>query len=525
MSKTKEQVDRIIAEGIGRRRNVIVHMASPEKKPKQSLLHLASEAIRKRLLSLSARDLLPVPMAKARRADPARPGSRPAAGNRSLAAQVAARMPLVLSLARLKARGEAALRPLLRHDLVKKAVKEAKQVKAPAFWASKSVALDIRKDDLSKLPDEVPLIDGVYANRLLRMPPVAQVRNLPVGILENQASAWGLSTIGALAAWGAYGARGQGVTIGLLDTGVDDTHPDLLDGKGNKKVTRWAEFDADGRMVPNSTAHDTDLHGTHCAGILVGGSRSGKWIGVAPDARLAVALVLDGKKGGGTDAQILAGMNWAIEEGVDVISMSLGGLVISSLPTGNLMLNLEIPSTYTETIFTALEAGIPVVTAIGNEGSQTTGLPGNDMFAFAVGATDYRDRPAGFSGGRTHIIRESDYLPEDLLPLPYSKPDISAPGVAITSCVPKQKYAELSGTSMATPHVAGAVALLLSACPSIRKVPANERAFLIQDFMTGSATLLGEAGQDHRYGFGRIEVLRAIGYGREWEQGPQKRRR
>ena len=77
--------------------------------------------------------------------------------------------------------------------------------------------------------------------------------------------------------------------------------------------------------------------------------------------------------------------------------MSLGGLTLGP----------DIPSTYTAAIVTCLRAGIPVVTAIGNEGEQTSGSPGNDLFAFAIGATDHRDLPAGFSGGRTQVIQES----------------------------------------------------------------------------------------------------------------------
>ena len=146
--------------------------------------------------------------------------------------------------------------------------------------------------------------------------------------------------------------------------------------------------------------------------------------------------MLNGEQGGiGTDAQILAGIDWAIKQGVDVISMSLGGLTFDPEPR----------PTYTEAIITALMAGIPVVTAIGNEGSQTTGLPGNDIFAFAVGATDHRDQVARFSGGRTHIIYKSDFLQPELLPLPYSKPDISAPGVAIKSSIPGGEWASFNG--------------------------------------------------------------------------------
>ena len=92
------------------------------------------------------------------------------------------------------------------------------------------------------------------------------------------------------------------------------------------KVTAWAEFSPEGKKV-QSDPHDTDQHGTHCAGVIAGGREGGSVIGVAPDARLAVALVLDGKKGG-TDAQVLAGIDWLVEQEVDVISISLGGLTL-----------------------------------------------------------------------------------------------------------------------------------------------------------------------------------------------------
>ncbi|NQT86776.1 S8 family serine peptidase, partial [bacterium] len=295
---------------------------------------------------------------------------------------------------------------------------------------------------------------------------------------------------------GLYGARGTDVKIGLLDTGVDAEHPDL---KG--KVAGWAEFDSRGNLLPNSVAHDTGKHGTHCAGTLVGGNASGRFIGMAPDATLAVGMVIDSEKGG-SDAQVLAGIDWAVEQGVDVISMSLGGLVMDP----------ETPPTYTEAILTCHEAGIPVIIAIGNEGEQTTGSPGNDLFALSVGATDIRDRVAGFSGGRTQIILRSDYIDASYLPLPYSKPDISAPGVAVYSSVPDGKWGAMNGTSMATPHVAGAIALLLSATDIRAKMTGAQRAYLVQDLICGSVDDLGESGQDHRYGFGCLNVLRAIDF-------------
>jgi subtilisin family serine protease len=302
---------------------------------------------------------------------------------------------------------------------------------------------------------------------------VVQVKeeHLPPRVQENTASSWGVSRIGALSAWGAYNAWGEGVKVAVLDTGVDATHPDLKD-----KVTDWVEFDTNGAEVRSSTEpYDSDKHGTHCAGTIVGGRESGSWIGVAPEAKIAAALVMH--EGAGTDAQILAGIDWAVRNNADVISMSLGGL----------SLDVEPPGPYTRAILTALASGVPVITAIGNEGSQTTGSPGNDWFAYAVGATDPWDRPAGFSGGRTHVLRQSAYLSPADLPLIYSKPEVSAPGVAIRSSVPGNRWNGFNGTSMATPHVAGAIALLLSATNIRDAVPKSQRAFLIQDLLTGKA--------------------------------------
>jgi len=183
------------------------------------------------------------------------------------------------------------------------------------------------------------------------------------------------------------------------------------------------------------------------------------------------------------------------------------------------VMNPEVPSTYTRAIISALRAGIPVITAIGNEGSQTTGTPGNDLLAFAVGATDHLGRAAGFSGGRTQVIRESAFFPANQLPIVYSKPDVSGPGVAIFSSVPGGGWEHFNGTSMAAPHVAGAIALLLSGTRIKQDVPVAQRAFVIQDLLTGSAEELGEAGQNHRFGFGRIDVLRALGFARELGYG------
>lgn len=488
----KEQVERIIDEGAGRTRSVIVQMETDGSYTK-ALLRTASQAIRRRGMTVTARDVLP-PQAHvfqdsvSRRASRNRSRRELRQADQSLAAQFALQALKTVAKPLLREVGLGFLAPLMESATVQEALGRASEKlekvaptrsKIPQFWSSASAVLELEKDALSQLPAEVPKIADIYPNRTLSVPPVYEVKDLPKNVEDNKTSAWGVEAVGALAAWGAYGSKGKGATIGLLDTGVDPEHPEL-----QGKIKAWGEFDGDGNVVSNSTedAHDSGKHGTHCAGTLVGGNANGQWIGVAPEAKLAAGLVL--KNGRGTDAQILAGMQWAIEQGVDVISMSLGGLRFGP----------DVMDTYTRTIISANQLGIPVVIAIGNEGSQTSGAPGNDYFALAVGATDPRDQPAGFSGGRTQVIHGSRYIDSRYLPLVYSKPDLTAPGVAIKSSVPGGKYAVWNGTSMATPHVAGAIALLLSATSIRDRIPSDNLAYLIQDLLIGSVEELGGAG-------------------------------
>lgn len=477
-----------------------------------------ANALRKRSLSVSPRDVLPAAwhaLDAGRRSEnqtPSRAADRHLrAAGMSISAQMARSLVADAPARTLKSATLAAMQPVLDSSVVREALaldqsrsrkRNNTAEEPPVFWTSGSVLLRMKEDDLLKLSqdDAVEAIEGVYPNRRISVPPAVAPKQVPPRVEDNKVSAWGVRTTGALATWGAFDARGKGIRIGLLDTGVSPKHPDLQD-----KITTWAEFDGQGKLVSGSkTARDSDQHGTHCAGIMVGGNNSGRWIGMAPEADIAAALVLDGKKGG-TDAQVLAGIDWAIEQGVDVINMSLGGLIWGP----------EVPSTYTSAILNAMRMGIPVVTAIGNEGSQTSGSPGNDFLAFAVGAVDVVDRAAGFTGGRTQVIKQSPFFPPDMLPLVYSKPDLSAPGVAVYSSIPGDKWEYFNGTSMAAPHVAGAIALLLSATSIKTKVPRSERAFVIQDLLTGSAEELGEAGQDHRFGFGKIDILRAIGFAKD----------
>jgi subtilisin family serine protease len=469
MVLAQAQVERILDEDTSATVGVLVQVAAPA----QANLPVDTT------IGLSAREALPAPVRRVLR-------GRQVPG--------ALRLP-VESIDAIRHDSNAALGAVLNSEPARNGRIGA------AFWTSRTAYLELDRDDLSRLLAEAPGVVEVHPNHRLTLPPVARSRELPAAVREDSAASWGITASGALSVWGAYAARGAGVTVGVLDTGVDPTHPDLAG-----KVAKWAEFDAQGQQVPGSEPHDSGSHGTHVCGTIAGGDASGQWIGMAPDAKLAMGLVLKG--GSGTVLQVLGGIQWAVEQKVDVLSMSLSAALFEH----------QAPNVFSAAFVTALRAGIPVVAAIGNEGAQTGASTGSDYFSLAVGATDHRDVPAGFSGGQTQVVATSPLIRPEFLPLIYTKPDISAPGVDVVSSVPDAAWEAFNGTSMATPHVAGAIALLLSAVPSIRDLSGLERAFFIQDMISGSVDELGEAGKDARYGFGRLNVLRAIALAKRSQQ-------
>ena len=348
--------------------------------------------------------------------------------------------------------------------------------KAANLWLADAVAVSGTRAEIEELAKHED-IESVDVNPTFRMPEILRtpLEDTPQVI---DGSAWGVAKIRAPEVWGGFG-RGQGILVGHLDTGVDGAHPALAG-----KVAAFQEFNGLGIPVP-SPVHDSNIHGTHTAGTICGRNFRGINIGVAPGAQLASALVLPG--GGGTFAQIVAGMQWAIGQKVQAISMSLGGQGYTPL--------WNLP------VLNATLAGVLVVASIGNSGQGTSGGPGNDVFSVGVGATHYEDVVAGFSGGQTLVG-----VPHTLFgPLTYMKPDLSAPGVQVLSSIPGSQIAALNGTSMAAPHVAGTVALVLSSAASLLGDPMAVRSILL-----GTIEDYGEAGRDQRFGFGRLDALAAV---------------
>ncbi|MFD8733805.1 S8 family serine peptidase [Streptomyces sp. NPDC059618] len=244
--------------------------------------------------------------------------------------------------------------------------------------------------------------------------------------------------IGAPDAWGK-GLDGKGVKVAVLDTGADFDHPDL-----NGRISASQSF------VPDETVQDGHGHGTHTAST-VGGSGAasdGAEKGVAPGADLMIGKVLS-NSGYGQDSWIIAGMEWAAGHGAKVVSMSLG----SSDPSDGTDPMSQAVNRLTD------ETGALFVIAAGNSGSEASlGSPGVADEALTVAAVDANDKRASFSSQGPRL---NDYA---------LKPDISAPGVSILAAKAGGSaatgwYQSMSGTSMATPHVAGAAAILAQEHP------------------------------------------------------------
>lgn len=392
----------------------------------------------------------------------------------------------------LRSQANRTQKPLLEYA----AVTDGVEIKE-RFWIANAVLLGV---DTSRVPlEEISALGGVE-----RLHP-----NFEVETLSTQASTgstvagpvmstgttkpatvdatytYGLEQINAPDVWAEFGTKGAGTTIAVLDTGVDvSNHPDLdlIDGG-------WKDF-VNGQTEP----YDDQGHGTHVSGT-VGGEQmdDGTHYGVAPEANLLHGKVAN-KRGNASFNNILAGMQWAVEHesGVDVLSISLG--------------SNDYVSESIEPVRNARAADVVVVAAAGNSGHGTSSSPANVYDSISVGASAADETIRSFSSGETVDTAAawgSDAPAE--WPSTYIVPTISAPGSSVQSAVAGGGYGSLSGTSMATPHVAGTVGLLQSATDESLS-PAEIEAALTETAWKPS----GEPDEpDERYGTGIIDAYAA----------------
>ena len=321
--------------------------------------------------------------------------------------------------------------------------------------------------------------------------------------------------VGADKVW-EQGYLGQGVVVAVIDTGVNYNHVDVADHLWDG----GSEFPHHGYDVKNNDNDPMDDHGhgSHCSGTVLGDGTAGSQTGMAPEATLMCVKCLDSSGNGGAQS-ISAGIQWAVEHGCDMFSMSLG-LPNSSIPDRTLLRH---------TCEAALDAGIVAAIAAGNEGNQTWMYPipnnvrvpgscpppymdevqgenpGDLTCSVCVGAVDYNDNAAYFSSRGPVTWQNTEFADYPYQPgIGLIRPDVCAPGVDIKSLNYQTNtgYTSMSGTSMATPCVAGCMALMLS--KDINLTP-SDVCRILEETAVPLAT-----GKSNTYGFGRVDVSAAV---------------
>jgi thermitase len=275
-------------------------------------------------------------------------------------------------------------------------------------------------------------------------------------------------------AFGAGVFPSSGVKVGIVDTGIDQTHPDLA-GKtvgcaGVKSFGIGGLIGGDPTIVANKCTDDNN-HGTHVAGTIGAIANNGVGVaGVAPPAQIVSCKALS-SGGSGSTSGVANCITWAAAQGVKVISMSLGGGSSTTLQSA-------VQNAYKS------GNGTLIVAAAGNDGNATLNYPAAYPEVVSVAASDSNDQHASFSNVNADV-------------------EVDAAGVNVLSTQPGNKYQQLSGTSMATPHAAGVAAMIAYRFPALTAAGIRSR-------LDAGVDDLGAPGRDSTFGFGRVNLVKAL---------------
>jgi hypothetical protein len=384
------------------------------------------------------------------------------------------RLRRVIEALRLRAdSSQRALRRLLqtRRD-------EGKVSAVQPFWVINGLAVTATRAVIEELA-ALPIVARISPDATIFAPAMGSQQS-------GGAPEPNISLVNAPALW-ALGVRGQGIVVANLDTGVDLSHPDLAT-KWRGGANSW--FDPTGQhLTPADVAGASSGHGTWTMGVMVGGGAGGTIIGVAPDAQWIAAKIFN-NQGSATVAGIHAALQWLLDPDGDPNTDDAPQVVNNSWTFQNPGCNLEF-----QLDLQALRAaGITPIFAAGNGGpsSGTSYSPANYPEALAVGAINNNNA----------IYNNSSRGPAACGEAPSIYPELVAPGVNVKTTNLYGLYTSQTGTSLAAPHVTGALALLLSAYPDLM-VEEQTSALL------ASASDLGDSGADNTFGFGRLDALAA----------------
>lgn len=340
-----------------------------------------------------------------------------------------------------------------------------------SFWVFNGLSVTATPDVIAELA-ALPEVDSITPNGTIQEPIFSTTGGPPEP---------NLSVVNAPALWD-LGFQGQGIVVANMDTGVDLNHPDLI-AQWRGGTNSW--FDPNGEYPTTPT--DVNGHGTWTMGAMVGRDAGGTAIGVAPQAQW-IAVKIFNNQGSATMAGIHAGFQWLLDPDGNPGTDDTPHVVNNSWTFADPGCNLE----FQLDLIALRAAGILPVFAAGNAGpgGGTSVSPSNNPEAFAVGATDNNDLIyVGSSRGPSACSETQTIFPE-----------MVAPGVSIHTSDLFGLYTDVTGTSLAAPHVAGGLALLLDAYPNL--ITAEQEAALLNGGVD-----LGPAGPDNDFGHGRLDIL------------------
>jgi len=315
----------------------------------------------------------------------------------------------------------------------------------------------VQQPEVLRIDDDV-VVEALVKKESVRM---NKASSQPAEVLP-----WGIDRIDAELVWPS-GNTADPIKVGIIDTGISNKHPDLLANiKGGVNT-----------INPLKNWNDDNGHGSHVAGIVAAIDNDIGVIGVGPKIDLYAIKVLNAA-GSGYLSDVIEGIQWAIDNGMQVINMSLGT-------------TSDVPS-FHDAVIAAKNAGIVVVAAAGNSGSSVN-YPAAYPETIAVSATDQNNQIASWSSRGPEV-------------------DLAAPGVSIYSTYKGTGYATLSGTSMAAPHVTGAAALVLNTPVGNYDINGNGKwdPDEVQKKLQDRTIDLGDPGFDNLYGYGLVNAYNAV---------------